>query len=135
MDDVRGQRFIPPGIRAFLNDRRIDPAIRAYLLGMAGRNTDTWTLAEFQFLTAVVPSLTEIYISTSTLSEFYEFMGLDPASLFEPQLGQGWQASSTTFDPRFYGNTPRRCRTLQRQAQSDPSTVKVQALLSCADPE
>lgn len=117
----------------FLNDRRVEPAVRSFLLGMAGKKRETWTVAELQQVTAVVPALTEMYISTSTLSAFYEFMGLDPASLFDPQLGSEWQTSIVSeFDPRnrFRRN---RCTAVGRQSRVDPSSVLVQDLLTCQD--
>jgi hypothetical protein len=130
--DVGPQRFIPPAIRAFLNDRRIDPLTRAYLLDIAGKRNEDWTLQDLQQVTAVVPTLTEMHISTATLSEFYEFLNLDPTSLFEPQLGASWQATSTAFDPRNARN--RRCVNLRVQAQMDPGTVKLNDLLNCGEP-
>ena len=132
MDDIRGQRLIPPSIMTLLKDRRVDPITRAYLLGMAGKKPVEWTLQDFATVIAVVPTLTEMHISTARLSEFYEFMGLDPLSLFEPQLGTGWQNAVTEFDPR---NRFRRgkCITLSRQGRIDPGSVLVQELLTCSD--
>ncbi|MFC0388316.1 hypothetical protein [Muricoccus vinaceus] len=127
--DIPAQRIIPPSIRAFLNDRRIDPVTRAFLLGIAGKKREDWTFLDLQQVTAVVPSLTEIYIGTAVLSEFYEFMNLDPASLFEPQLGASWQATSTAFDPRNARN--RRCFNLRNQAVQDPGGVRLDELLNC----
>lgn len=129
--DVPAQRIIPPSIRAFLNDRRIDPVTRAFLLSIAGKRREDWTLLDLQQVTAVVPSLTEMYISTATLSEFYEFLNLDPTSLFEPQLGASWQATSTAFDPRNARN--RRCFYLRNQAVRDPGSTKLDDLLNCGD--
>lgn len=131
-DDTRGRRLIPPSILALLNDRRVDPAVRAYLIGIAGKQTDEWTMHDLQTVTAVIPSLTVLNISTSRLSEFYEFMGLDPASLFEPQLGSGWQNAVTEFDPRNRFRRGR-CTTLSRQSRVDPQSVLVQELLTCQD--
>lgn len=130
MDDVRASRIVPPQVRRFLADRRIDPLTRAYLTGIAGKERDGWTLADLQLLTAVVPALTELRIGTAVLSEFYEFLGLDPANLFEPQLGSGWQTGSTAFDQRNYG-LRRRCVNLSRAAQVDPASVLLRDLLEC----
>jgi hypothetical protein len=129
--DIAPQRLIPPSIMRFLNDRRIEPLTRSFLLGIAGKKREDWTLQDLQEVTAVVPSLTEMHISTAVLSEFYEFMGLDPASLFEPQLGADWQATSTAFDPRNARN--RRCANLRVQAQTDPGAVMLNDLLNCGD--
>ncbi|MBI0539669.1 hypothetical protein D9599_29645 [Roseomonas sp. KE2513] len=129
--DTGPQRFIPPQIRAFLNDRRIDPLTRAFLLDVAGKRQEDWTLADYQRVTVVVPALTELYISTSVLSAFYEFLNLDPTSLFDPQLGGSWQATSTAFDPRNLRN--RRCFNIRNLAQSDPEAVRLNDLLNCGD--
>jgi hypothetical protein len=129
--DVPAQRIIPPSIRAFLNDRRIDPVTRAFLLGIAGKKREDWTFLDLQQVTAVVPSLTEMHISTQVLSEFYDFMNLDPTSLFDPQLGASWQAASTAFDPRNARN--RRCFYLRNQAARDPGSTKLDDLLNCGD--
>jgi hypothetical protein len=104
---------------------------RAFLLGIAGKNREDWTFLDLQQVTAVVPSLTEMHIGTQVLSEFYEFMNLDPSSLFDPQLGASWQATSTAFDPRNARN--RRCFYLRNQATQDPGSVKLDDLLNCGD--
>jgi hypothetical protein len=58
-------------------------------------------------------------------------MGLDPTSLFEPQLGGSWQSVSTEFDPRSYYRRRERCVNLSRAARIDPDSVKVKELLDC----
>ncbi|WP_043367218.1 hypothetical protein [Belnapia sp. F-4-1] len=133
MDDVRAQRLVPPGVRQFLNDPRIDPVSRAFLTGIAGKDRDAWTMHDYQMISALIPTLTEMRISTATLSAFYEFMGLDPANLFEPQLGDGWQTSSTPFDPRTRFRRNSRCAMLSQAARADPTVVRVRDLLTCAD--
>jgi hypothetical protein len=129
--DLGPGRLIPSGIRAFLNDRRIDPVIRTFLLGIAAKQPESWSFADFQRITAIVPSLTEMHIPTALLSEFYAFMGLDPTSLFEAQLGASWQITSTAFDPRNRRN--RRCANLRILAASDPESVRLHDLLNCGD--
>jgi hypothetical protein len=130
--DVGPQRLIPPSIQQFLRDRRIDPLTRAFLFDLAGKKQEDWTLADYQRVTVVVPALTELYIPTAVLSAFYEFLNLDPTSLFDPQLGASWQATSTAFDPRNLRN--RRCFNVRNLAQSDPEAVKLSDLLNCGDP-
>jgi hypothetical protein len=133
LNELPPQRFIPPNIVALLHDPRVDVVTRAYLLGMAGKKTEDWTLADLRMVTVLVPVLTEMHIGTAMLSEFYTFMGLDPNSLFEPQLGAGWQTSSTALDPKRFGTMRRTCTMLSRQARIDPEAVKVQELVNCAD--
>lgn len=132
--DMQPRRIIPPSIMRLLDDPRVDPATRAILLTIAGKPNDEWTLADLQLVTAIVPTLAEMHIATARLSEFYEFLGLDPANLFEPQLGATWQASSTINDPRNYARIRAGCIDLQRAAQRDPSSVRVEALLACSAP-
>ncbi|MBI0534377.1 hypothetical protein D9599_02175 [Roseomonas sp. KE2513] len=129
--DVAPQRFIPLAIREFLNDRRIDPLTRAFLIDIAGKRQEDSTLADYRRITVIAPALTELYISTAVLSAFYEFLNLDPTSLFNPQLGGSWQATSTAFDPRNLWN--RRCFNIRNLAQSDPDVVKLNDLLNCGD--
>lgn len=132
-DDVAGGRLVPPQVEAFLRDRRIDPVTRAFLRGLAAKPADDWTLADLQLLTSVVPTLTEMRIATATLSAFYEFLGLDPGSLFDPQLGNGWQSSSTAYDPRRFGMAPPECREFRRRgaASLDGTQVRLRELADC----
>lgn len=99
-EDTQPKRFIPPKIVAFLSDPRVDPVTRAFLQRMSGKPLEDWTVAELEMVTAVVPTLTEMRIPTAVLSDFYEFLGLDPANLFNPQLGQNWQERSISQDAR-----------------------------------
>ncbi len=133
MDDVRAQRLIPPGVRQFLHDPRIDPVSRAFLMGIAGKDRDAWTMHDYQMISALVPTLTEMRISTATLSAFYEFIGLDPSNLFEPQLGEGWQIASTPFDPRTRFRRNSRCASLSQAARADATAVRLKDLLTCSD--
>ena len=98
--DMQPKCLIPPSILRLLNDRRIDPFTRSVLLAIAGKPNEEWTLADMQMVTSVVPALTEMNIATAKLSELYEFLGLDPVNLFEPQIGSTWQISSTLSNPR-----------------------------------
>ena len=131
-DDVRGARFIPPSIEAFLSDRRIDPSVRAFLRSMASKPTDDWSLAELQRVSAIVPTLTEMRnpIATARISEFYEFLGLDPTQLFDPQLGN-WQANSTAFDPRNFAASTADCPTTFQRRQADPADLRIRDLAGC----
>ncbi len=129
-------RFVPPRIVAFLKDRRVSPYTRAFLRSVAGKPTEDWTLGELQMVTQIVPTLTELYVPTATLSEFYEFLGLDPANLFEPQLGK-WQQRSTAFDVRNYDATQQaQCFYLLGYGETlDPSSVKLKDIAACTDGE
>ena len=129
--DMPQRRMIPPGIARFLNDRRIDPATRSFLFGIANKPNDEWSLADLQLVSTIVPTLTELKIPVSTLRDFYEFLGLDSNNFFEPNLGPNWQFSSTMNDPRNYARINSRCIDLQRNAQRDPSAVRVEELLAC----
>ncbi|MXP65096.1 hypothetical protein E0493_17250 [Roseomonas sp. M0104] len=131
LGDMAPQRLIPPRIQAFLRDPRIDPLTRAYLLSLGGRKRERWSVQDLQTLSALIPTLTELMVPTALISELYEFLGLDPASLFEPQLGEGWQAASTAQDPRRRFRRAERCLRLTEQAQADPSQVLVEDLLNC----
>jgi len=131
LGDIAPQRLLPPRIQAFLQDPRIDPLTRAYLLNLGGRKREQWTVQDLQTVGALIPTLTELMVPTTLLSELYEFLGLDPTSLFEPQLGDGWQAASTAQDPRRRFLRSERCLRLSELAQSDPSQVRVEELLNC----
>ena len=133
-DDITGARFVPPAIMAFLNDPRIDPLTRAFLHSVAAKPTDDWTLQELNMVMQLVPTLTEMQISTATLSEFYEFLGLDPTQLFTPQLGN-WQQQSTGFDARSYIATQQaECFYLLGHGETlDPTQVTVGQAAACSD--
>lgn len=134
MDDVPGTRLVPPSVQSFLRDRRIDPLTRAYLGRLAAKPTEEWSMADYETLTGLVPTLTEMRIATATLSAFYEFLGLDPTSLFEPQLGVGWQTASTAFDPsrRFRRGE---CGTILNAGRNpDRTTVTLKQLRDCQAP-
>ena len=105
-EDLPGKRYVPPAIIQFLWNRKIDPQTRAFLFHVSAKQTEDWTLAELQMTTQLVPILTETAVPTRVLSDFYEFLGLDPTSLFEPQLGQLAQAG-TGFDARNPETTER----------------------------
>ncbi|MFC3124054.1 hypothetical protein ACFOD4_03185 [Pseudoroseomonas globiformis] len=131
--DLQPQRLLPPRILAMLRDPRIDPLTRAMLQDLAGRRREEWTVQDLQTVSAVIPTLAEMQVPTARLSELYEFLGLDPASLFEPQLGQGWQGASTEFDRRKARLPHPECVVLGRQARLDPASVRVQAMLTCGE--
>ena len=126
------RRFFPPNITALLNDRRVDPVTRNILRALANKPSEDWTLADLNMVSSIVPMLTEMYVPTAALSRLYEFLNLDPRSLFEPQLGDNWQAASTAFDPRNYYRRRERCVRISEAARTDPNSVKVQELLNCA---
>lgn len=131
--DRAPQRIIPPRIQLLLRDRRIDPLTRAYLLGLAGRKQEEWSVQDVQTLGSLIPTLTELNVPTALLSELYAFLGLNPGSLFEPQLGDGWQSASTAFDARRRVGRNERCIKLAAEARFDAAQVRMQDLLSCED--
>ncbi|PHK95387.1 hypothetical protein CR162_07805 [Pseudoroseomonas rhizosphaerae] len=131
LGDTGPQRVMPPRIQAFLRDRRIDPLTRAYLAALGGRKQEAWTVQDLETLTALVPTLTELMVPTALISELYAHLGLDPANLFEPQLGDGWQSASLAHDPRNRVRRNGTCLRLSALGRSDPSQVRVQELLSC----
>jgi hypothetical protein len=132
-DDVKGTRYVPPAIQAFLSDHRLDPYTRAFLRGLAAKPTEEWTQGELRTVVQLVPSLTEMAIPTRKLSDFYEFLGLDPSELFEPQLGN-WQTSSVGFDQKNYDAVQQaQCLYLLGYGENiDPSSVKLKDLAACA---
>ena len=134
-DDVFNRRFVPPGIMAFLDDRRLSAYTRSFLLDMARKPVADWTLAEAQMLTSVVPTLTEMKIPTRMLSEFYEFLGLDPTQLFTPQLGTDWQNQSVQFDKQNVSAQQQTdCLQLLGVGQSvDPAQVTLGQMAACSD--
>lgn len=131
-DDITGSRFVPPAIQRFLADPRLAPTTRAFLRGVAAKPTEDWTLREYEMVTQLVPTLTEMAISTRTLSDFYEFLGLDPTQLFEPKLGKF--QTSTGFDQRNYDAVQQaQCLYLLGYGENlDPSSVLLKDLAACA---
>lgn len=133
-DDLPDKRFIPPKIMAFLDDPRIAPETRAFLLAMAAKTTGDWTLAQARIVMRLVPTLTELYIPTALLSEFYDFLGLDPTELFQPRLGRSWQQRSTALDK----NNVAAVEQAQCFAQlgygeiPDPMKVTLNAIAACS---
>lgn len=126
-------RFVPPQIVAFLHDPRLDPQTRTFLEVVAGKPTKDWTLNELSMVEQVVPTLTEMHIATAELSDFYEFLGLDPTQLFEPQLGN-WQSHGTAFDAKNYDATQQaQCLHLLGIGENpDPSNTTLGDLASCS---
>jgi len=134
-EDLLPKRYVPPAIIAFLSDRRIDPLTRAFLRTMAGKETADWTLSEYWTVTSLVPTLAETNVPTRDLSAFYEFLGLDPASLFEPTLRNTWQQkAASAFSANDLSATQRaQCLALLGFGQTlDPSEVTLGAMAACA---
>jgi hypothetical protein len=131
-DDIPGTRFVPPDILAFLYNNRIDPQTRAFLRHVAGKPTEDWTLTELQLTTQIVPVLAETAVPTRVLSNFYEFLGLDPTSLFEPQLGRIQQTTSA-FDARNPEATEQaQCFYLLGYGENlDPTKVTIKDVSAC----
>jgi len=132
-DDIRGSRFVPPAIQALLADRRIDPLTRAFLRGVSAKPTEDWTLLELQTVTQLAPTLAEVQIPTRRLSDFYEFLGLDPTQLFEPQLGD-WQQQGTGLDRHSYDAVQQaQCLYLLGYGDTpDPSKVTLRDITACS---
>lgn len=133
-DDVLERRFIPPKIMAFLDDPRISPETRAFLLAMAAKPTGDWTLSQAQMVMQLVPTLTELHIPTIVLSEFYDFLGLDPTELFQPQLGKSWQQQSTALDKNDIAAVEQaQCFALLGYGEiPDPTQVTLNAIAACS---
>lgn len=131
-DDIGGTRFVPPAIQTLLADRRIAPTTRYVLRHLAAKPTEDWTLGELQLVQQLVPTLSEMSIPTRTLSDFYEFLGLDPTSLFEPRLGNS--ATGTGFDRRNYEAVQQaQCLYLLGYGENiDPSAVTLKDLAACS---
>jgi hypothetical protein len=126
--DVSGGRFIPKPILEILADPRIDPNI-AYILWQTARMPiDNWTLSELFFVTQTVPTLVEAGIPTDKLQALYQFLGLDPADLFNPRLGESWQSKSTAFDPNSTTNVG---AISSADCQTDPGTMTVATFQTC----
>jgi hypothetical protein len=136
LQDVTGTRFIPPKVMALLNDRRIAPNTRFFLQGVASKPTEDWTVQEYQMTVQLVPTLTEIYISTATLSDFYDFLGLDPDSLFEPRLGN-WTTRPIGFDVKNLEATQQaECFARLGYGENlDPTQVTLKAIAACTSDE
>ncbi|KAA2212949.1 hypothetical protein [Teichococcus oryzae] len=129
--DVSPQRIMPPRVAMLLRDRRIDPLTRAYLEDLVGKSRASWTVQDLQTASLLLPTLSELGLPPALLGEIYVALGLDPASVFEPQLGMDWQASSTALDPRRRQPPGARCVRLQTRAAADPASVRIQDLLDC----
>jgi hypothetical protein len=130
--DVGGTRFIPPKIMALLNDPRVAPTTRFFLQGVAAKPTEDWTLQEYTTTVQLIPTLTEMYIATATLSDLYEFLGLDPTSLFEPHLGH-WSTRAIGFDVKNLGATEQaECFARLGYGENiDPTQVTLKAITTC----
>jgi hypothetical protein len=128
MGDLSGGRFIPPPILQILADRRIDPNIAYILWQTARKPIDEWTLNQLFFVTQTVPTLVEAGIPTDKLQALYEFLGLDPADLFNPRLGESWQSKSTAFNPNSTTNVG---AISSADCQTDPGTMTVGTFQVC----
>lgn len=100
MSDIAGGRFIPKGIVAVLADRRLDPSVAFIFWQLARRPLEEWKVSELNFVMQISPTLAETGISVIALQSLYEFFGLDPDNLFNPQPAQTWQNRSVALDPR-----------------------------------
>jgi hypothetical protein len=128
LGDQYGGRAIPPQILKILADPRIDP-ITAYLVWQAARKPlDDWTLTQLQDITATLPTLAETGMPISDIQALYQFLGLDPGDIFNPQLGQDWQTGSTRFDPNSAGAV---AAISSADCQADPGQMTVATYRSC----
>jgi hypothetical protein len=94
LNELPPQRFIPPNILALLHEPWVDVVARAYLLGMAGKKTEDWTLVDLRLVIALVPTLTEMHTGTAVLSRFYAFMGSIP----KPVRLAAWRRQADRFN-------------------------------------
>ncbi|MCI0753510.1 hypothetical protein [Teichococcus vastitatis] len=135
LGDRAPQRIVPPRIQALLRDRRVDPLTRVYLLDLAGRKQEEWSVQDVQTLSTIIPVLTELNLRMGLIEELYTFLGLDPNNLFEPQLGNGWQSASTALDARRRVGRDERCLKLSAEARFDPAQVMMRELVNCGTEE
>jgi hypothetical protein len=85
-EEVRGSRFVPPRMQAFLNMPKIDPQTRAFLWHVAAKQTEDWTLAEYQTTTQLVPALAETAVPTGCSASSTSSSDLTPPSCSRPDL-------------------------------------------------
>lgn len=98
MGDLFGGRPIPPNILKILADPRIEP-VTAYIVWQAARRPiEEWTVRQLQDIMAIVPTLVETGMPMPQIQALYQYLGLDPSDVFNPNLGQDWQDQSTRFD-------------------------------------
>lgn len=130
-EELRGTRYVPPAIDAFLNISKVDPQTRAFLRHVAAKQTEDWTIAEYQTTTELVPVLVETAVPTRVLSDFYQFLGLDPTSLFEARLGQIF--ANTGFDAKSIEATEQaQCfYRLGYGENLDPTKVMLKDIAAC----
>lgn len=129
----RAPQRLPPRILALLRDPRVDPLTRAYLLDLAGRKLDQWSVQDVQTLSAFIPTLAELGLPSGLIGELHETLGLEPGSLFEPQLGEDWQMALAAPGARKSMGRDARCLKLSAEARYDPALVRMQDLLTCSD--
>ncbi len=128
LGDLAGGRYIPKGILEILADPRIDPNIAYILWQTARKPIADWTLNELFFVTQNAPTLVEAGIPAQKLQTLYQFLGLDPADLFYPQLGPNWQSRSTAFDPSSAANVG---AISSAECQGDPGMMTVATFQAC----
>lgn len=131
--DITGGRFVPPAVVQALSTPRVDPDTRALILALAARPFDSWSVADLTAITAIAPVLVEVGVPERALRELYEALGMDPGNLFDPQLGNAWQAPQNEFDPRNNRRRQGVCPQLSTAVRLDPASVRVQDLILCAE--
>jgi hypothetical protein len=131
-DDLSEARQVPDNIHKIMADPRIEPVI-AYLLRQAARKPiGDWTVRQLQQVAAVVSTLPESGIPMADIQALYEFLGLDPSDVFNPQLGDNWQDSSTRFDRSGAAAV---ASISSADCQMDPGEITVAVSRSCQSGE
>jgi len=127
-DDLSEAREVPDNIRKIIADPRIEPVIAYVLRQAAHKPIGDWTVRQLQQVAAVISTLPETGIPMAEIQTLYEFLGLDPGDVFNPQLGSNWQDSSTRFDRSGGGAV---AAISSADCQGDPGEMTVSVSRSC----
>ena len=76
----------------------------------------------------MVPTLAVTGMPMPQIQALYQFLGLDPSDVFNPQLGQDWQNRSTRFDKSSDAAV---AAISSADCQTDPGQMTVAMLQSC----
>jgi hypothetical protein len=128
MGDLFGGRSIPPNILKIMADPRIEPVIAYFVWQAARKPIEEWTVEQFQEITAMIPTLPETGMPIAEIQALYEFLGLDPSDIFNPQLGNDWQNVSTGFDRSSAAAVS---AISSADCQAKPAEMTIATLRSC----